>query len=131
MRAGFFISFAVVQIAFVQGSPIASDNSSNEITAVSSKTFAGYKRVILPDGTFKSEKYGFAVGGLFNRSTVGLEGAPPSPTSDKSIEDASFSTVATLLEGPLRDENYIPTDDPKGADLLIVVYWGRTIGSNA
>ncbi len=35
------------------------------------------------------------------------------------------------LRAPLASQKYLPTDEPKTADLLIVVFWGRTIGTNA
>jgi len=107
------------------------ESPSNELTAVSSKVFNGYTRQRLPDGTVRPEQYGFAVGGYIDPSTYGLEGAPPPPTSDDSIDKVRFSTIELAIEKPLSAEGYFPTTEPKNADILIVVFWGRTTGTSA
>lgn len=106
-------------------------DASNEVTAVSSRIFNGYERTRLPDGSFKPESYGFAVGGPIDGTTTGLEKAPPSATSDPSIDTIKFTHIELAIEGPLRAEGYLPTTEPRDADLLIVVFWGRTIGTHA
>jgi len=105
--------------------------SGNEITAVSSRVFNGYRRTTLADGTFRTEKYGFAIGGHLTNHPAGLQGPPPTPTSDPTIDGISFSEIARMIEGPLATQKYVPTSEPKTADLLIVVFWGRTIGTSA
>jgi len=107
------------------------ETPSNELTAVTSQVFNGYTRQHRPDGSIKPEQYGFAVGGYIDPSTYGLESAPPPPTADDSIDKVRFSTIELAIEKPLAAEGYYPTTEPKNADILIVVFWGRTIGTGA
>jgi hypothetical protein len=111
----------------------ASDSStpSSEMTAVSSKVFNGYARAKLADGSYRPERYGFAIGGLLSGSEAGGGSSSLLPTSDTSVDKATFASIEHVIEGPLAAQKYLPTDDPKGADLLILVFWGRTIGTNA
>jgi hypothetical protein len=90
----------------------------------------GYARTRLPDGSFGPESYGFAIGGFLNLSPT-LEFSAAVPTRDGTIDNISFGEIARIVEGPLAAQQYVPTPDPKTADLLIVVYWGRTIGTNS
>jgi hypothetical protein len=129
----FFLLGGWIAIAVALPGAFASDptSPSNEITAVSSKVFNGYKRGTLSDGSFQPEKYGFAVGGELSRISAGLEEPPPPATADSTIDGISFAAIARTIEGPLAAQKYVPTGEPRAADLLIVVFWGRTIGSNA
>jgi len=106
-------------------------SGSQDITAVSSRVYNGYVRKVLPDGSVHPETYGFAIGGELNRSSAGTEGVGSLPTADRSIEGTAFAEISGVIRGPLAGQKYVPTGDPKTADLLIVVYWGRTIGTNA
>jgi hypothetical protein len=103
----------------------------DEITAVSSKVFNGYKRALLADGSFRPERYGFAIGGNFSRIPAGLEQSQPEPTRDDTIDGIRFAAIAQSIEGPLAAQKYMGTGEPGMADLLIVVFWGRSIGSGA
>jgi hypothetical protein len=105
--------------------------SSSEITAVSSRVFNGYRRTTLADGSFRPETYGLAIGGFLSRSPAALEGPAPASTRDGTIDYISFASIARAIEDPLAVQKYVPTGEPKTADLLIVVFWGRTIGTNA
>jgi hypothetical protein len=111
----------------------ASDQNlpSDEITAVSSKVFHGYQRTRRADGSFRPENYGFAIGGFLSRIPTGLDEAPPTNTTDRTIDNISFAAIAQMIEGPLAAQQYVATPEPEKADLLIVVFWGRTIGTDA
>jgi len=124
-----FLCSLVLAVAPLLADPAA--DAGNEITAVSSKVFNGYERSRQSDGSFKPETYGFAVGGPVDDRTVGLETAPPNATSDASIDGIRFTHIELAIEGPLKEEGYLPTTEPKEADLLIVVFWGRTVGTTA
>ena len=104
---------------------------SQDITAVSSRVYNGYVRKLLPDGSASPETYGFAIGGELNKSEAGTEGLGGLPTADRSIDTIAFAEISGVIRGPLAAQKYLPTGDPKTANLLIVVYWGRTIGTNA
>jgi hypothetical protein len=104
---------------------------SDDITAVSSKVHNGYKRTLLADGSFKTETYGFAVGGVVSRRAAALESTSELSASDSTIDGVSFASISRIIQGPLAARRYVPTDDPKRANLLIVVFWGRTVGTNS
>jgi hypothetical protein len=106
-------------------------SASEELTAVSSKVYAGYSRTRLADGSLKPERYGFAIGGFLNSNAPGMEMSAILFTRDDTIDKMAFAPVARMIEGPLAEQKYFPTGDPKLADLLIVVFWGRTIGTSA
>jgi hypothetical protein len=99
---------------FSHPSALAVTDSDN-ITVVSSRVSGAYIRAKLPDGSFQSETYAYAKGGLW---TGGV--------SDASIDHMGFMDVAKTVAVPLANRNYIPTKDAKGTKLLIVLYWGRT-----
>jgi hypothetical protein len=105
--------------------------ASGQITAVSSRVFNGYTRILLPDGSPKPERYGFQIGGVLNTSPRGMEVSTAVATSDATIDAISFSSIEKMIEGPLSMRKYMPDPDPATADLLIVVFWGRTIGTSA
>ena len=96
------------------------------ITAVSSKVFEGYARVRLPDGTPKPETYVFGNGGFM---TVGAAGAEtPGASRDATIDGMDFDSIAKALQAPLAGQNYALTEDPNATNLLIMVFWGTTVG---
>jgi hypothetical protein len=104
---------------------------SSEMTAVSSKVFNGYVRTKLANGSYRPERYGFAIGGMLSGSEAGGGSSSTLPTNDPTVDKATFTAIGRVIEGPLAAQNYLPTDEPKSADLLILVFWGRTIGTNA
>jgi hypothetical protein len=97
------------------GSAPSSDIASDQITAVAAKAAPDYVRVRLKDGTYAPEAYAFGDGGHIG-----------GPMVDASIDPLKFIDVARTISVPLADRNYIPTHDPKGTKLLIMVYWGLT-----
>ena len=46
--------------------------------------------------------------------------------SDKTIDQIKFLDVAKILAAPLARQNYLPAQNPKTTQLLIMVYWGTT-----
>jgi hypothetical protein len=86
--------------------------------AVFAQTYDGYARTQQPDGAFKPETYAFGEGG-----TWGLD--EPAPGKEK----LTFMRVARAAAKPLARAHYLPTPKPDETDLLILVYWGRTLGS--
>jgi hypothetical protein len=103
---------------------------SDDVTAISAKTFNGYARAREPNGMLVPESYGVAVGGLIGKDSVADEQGALTITSDPSFERTTFAEIAGVVEQALATERYVPTADPKNAKLLIVIFWGRTVGTN-
>ncbi len=102
--------------ACVLGRAAAGETNAGElVTVVSSKVEGDYSRARQKDGSLAAEYYAFADGGHWT-GTV----------RDRSIDNLPFLDVAKTIAGPLRNQNYLPTKDPKATKLLIVVYYGRT-----
>jgi hypothetical protein len=78
-----------------------------------------YARVRLPGGSFKAETFAFGEGG-----------ARAGATNDSTIDTLRFIDVARLVAPALAKKNYLPAKDPLQTDLLIMVYWGATVGTN-
>jgi hypothetical protein len=110
---------------------LAEPTPSGEITAISSRVYSGYSRTMLPDGAIRPEHYGLAVGGDVSWLTSGLEESTPPPVNDSTIDKVNFAAISRMIQGPLESQKYIPTSEPRDADLLIVVFWGRSVGSGA
>jgi hypothetical protein len=89
-----------------------------EITAISSVAAAGYSRERLPDGTWKPETFAFGKGG----HVAGQAAGDP-------IDKMSFDDLVKVLAVPLASRNYRQADEPAHANLLIMVYWGTTTGT--
>lgn len=89
--------------------------ASAEEEAVSARSSPDYLRSKEPDGSYSTETYCFAKGGV-----VGGE------VRDKSIDDLKFIDVAKIIATSLRRQNYVTAYDPKKTKLLIIVYWGTT-----
>jgi hypothetical protein len=90
-----------------------------EIIAVSSRAWRGYVRAKLPDGTLAPETYVFAKGGH-------VSGA----MADNTIDKLDFLDIARIVAKPLADRKYVPAFDPEKTNLMIMVYWGTTMGAN-
>jgi hypothetical protein len=97
--------------ALLAGLPLRSE----EIEAIASKTAKDYVRRKLPDGTFQPETYAFGKGDNL--------GARVDPTVDKM----DFMDIARIMSVPLAQKRYLPTQDPKTTNELIMVYWGTTL----
>jgi hypothetical protein len=89
--------------------------SSDGVTAVSSKACSDYARTRLPDGSYQPELYSFGNGGHYG-----------GPIDDPTIDPLKFIDVARVIAVPLADQKYLPARDPAKTKLLIMVYWGIT-----
>jgi hypothetical protein len=94
--------------------------NSDNVTVVAGRAADDYNRTKLPDGSFKPEGYAFAEGGHWN-----------APVHDQSLDSVSFLDVARTVSVPLASQSFVPSHDPNGTKLLIVVYWGRTTTGGA
>jgi hypothetical protein len=121
MAAMFRVLVTVVVVIAIAapGRPATSEKPAEPIvTAVFSNVFNGYQRTRLPDGKFKPETYTFGDGGRRNA------GVP-----DASFDNLPFVRIAQTLTGPLAARGYHQSTDPKNIDLLIMVYYGCTAGT--
>lgn len=107
-----FVSAALAALVF----PL-SVSAASPVVAVYSKTMNGYSRTLLPDNRYKPETYAFADGGWLGGNVT-----------DRSIDNLKFAQVAGVVAASLKRQNYIPTTDPKSANLLIFVSFGTTNG---
>jgi hypothetical protein len=127
-------ALAWLAAAILAGPPVRADNPltlSDETTAVNARTFNGYVRHRQADGSFSPETYGVAVGGLISGAATADEKGFAAATGDPSIDHTTFAEVAGVVEQALTPQHFVPTSEPKDAQLLIVVYWGRTSGTNS
>jgi hypothetical protein len=94
---------------------------SSEIVAVYSSASPDYTRARQPGGSFKPETYAFGKGG-----------AQDSGQKDPTFDQVGFVDVAHLIAPSLASQKYVPCNpkDPRSASLLIMVYWGTTIGTD-
>jgi len=94
---------------------------TGDIITVYSSVNPIYRRDVQPDGSFRRETYAFGEGGYQG-----------SPQKDFTIDGLSFMDVAHIIAQPLALQNYLPCDpkDPNHTDLLIMVYWGTTTGTD-
>ena len=110
----FLFCFACLTAAFT-----ARAEDYGDITAISSLANDDYVRTKLPNGSYAPESYAFGEGGLWN----GRMGDP-------SIDNLRFIEIARTIAGPLASRSYVPARDPNTTKLLIMVYWGTTIGTD-
>jgi hypothetical protein len=96
------------------------------ITAVSSRVFEGYVRPRLPDGSAKPETYAFGNGGFITAGAAGAE--TPGAQRDLSIDEMNFDSIAHAMEAPLSGQGYLQGKDIDSTNLLVMVYWGTTVG---
>jgi hypothetical protein len=106
-------------------------SGSDEITAVSSKVYNGYVRTRLAGGAFRPESFVFGNGGFLTDGLAGLRGSSAVFTRDDTIDEMTFPAVARMIKGPLEGQGYVLAGDPGATSLFIMVFWGRTIGTNA
>jgi hypothetical protein len=97
-------------------------SGSETLTAVSAKDFNGYARDQLEDGSYAPETYAFGDGGSVTPELIIVR--------DPTIDDVGFKSIAHKIAGPLARQNYITGRDPSSTKLLIMVFWGRTLGSS-
>ena len=91
------------------------DTETDLVAAVSARVSDDYVRKSQADGRPQDEFYAFGEGGHWTGAS-----------KDASIDGLRFIDVARTIAGPLSDQNYLPTRDPKATKLLILVYWGKT-----
>jgi hypothetical protein len=103
--------------------PFGTFSSSEKLTAVYSTAHNGYVRVLQADGAYQPETFAFGNGGVLEPG-IGDQYYRIDPT----IDNLSFDAIARMLAAPLASQSYVAARDPKSTNLLIVVYWGTTIG---
>jgi hypothetical protein len=99
--------------------PVALFGGDEGIVAVYSAVSPAYTRTTLPNGSFKSETYAFGEGGSWGGSL-----------NDFTIDKLRFLDITRLIAPTLAGKNYLSGKDPRQTDLLIMVYWGTTSGTN-
>ncbi len=95
--------------------PAGPDLRGDEVEAIASKTAKDYVRKKLPDGTLQPETYAFAKGDSLGARV------------DATVDKLDFMDIARTLAVPLAQKRYVPTQDPKTTNELIMVYWGTTL----
>jgi len=113
------VLFALTVSALFFGVAPCVFGDDSEIVAVYSAVSPAYKRTVLPGGSFKPETITFGEGG----ATAG-------EANDPTIDKIRFLDVARLISPSLAKRSFIPEKDPRKIDLLVMVYWGTTIGTN-
>lgn len=91
---------------------------SYESVMVYSENFNGYKRHRLPTGAIQPETFAFGEGECFATFVANNES-----------NDLSFVRVVGTLAKPLAERGYLAAPDANHADLLILVSWGVTEGT--
>jgi hypothetical protein len=127
IRAGalFAAAFAATASLQLRAGIFDAISGSEQLTAVSSSLHNGYVRTKLPDGSYKPETFAMGEGGLLDTAY-----GDQFVTVDPTIDDVSFNSIVGMLAGPLARQNYISVRDPNATKLLIMVSWGRTLGSH-
>ncbi|MEO7702972.1 MAG: hypothetical protein ABIZ04_27375 [Opitutus sp.] len=94
---------------------------SDDVVAVYASVSPAYVRTKLVDGTYKPESFAFGEGGRFGGTK-----------SDATIDGVRFLDVAQAIAPALAGQGYVPCDPkkPRETNLLIMVYWGTTIGTD-
>jgi hypothetical protein len=120
-RALILLGFAASAAAPAWAGAFSLVSGSETLTAVSAKDFNGYARNQLEDGTYAPETYAFGNGGSVTPELIIVR--------DPTIDDVGFKSIAHKIAGPLARQNYVTGRDPGSTKLLIMVFWGRTLGS--
>jgi hypothetical protein len=131
-----FASLSLAALSCSAG-PFSLVSGSEQVTAVSSKVFNGYSRTRLPDGSLRAETYAFGDGGLVSAFTIDADtagigangGAAGGVLNDETMDKLTFDDIAKTISGSLAAQGYVPTPNPDSTNLLIMVYWGMTVGS--
>jgi hypothetical protein len=111
--------FALVFSAMLLTPAAAGFGDDAGVVAVYSSVSPAYTRTALPGGSFKPEIYAFGEGGAWGGSL-----------NDFTIDKLRFLDIAHVISPTLARQNYLPGRDPRQTDLLIMVYWGTTSGTN-
>jgi hypothetical protein len=113
-------ALAAALCAAIPLSPVARAAEGDEvIVSVASRAWRGYVRTKLPDGTFEPETFAFGNGGKMTGAIV-----------DDTLDKLSFMQIASLVAKPLAERRYLPATDAAKTNLLIMIYWGVTTGTN-
>jgi hypothetical protein len=125
LRIWFLASVSLIAAPLSKAGIFDAVSGREKLTAVSSSAHNGYVRVRLADGSFKPETFAIGDGGAldsgFNREFG---------TADPTIDNVGFPEIAQMLAEPLASQKYVSTRDPNDTKLLVMVFWGRTIGGN-
>jgi hypothetical protein len=135
-KAFALLSWAMTALPALAG-PFSLISGSEQMVAVSSKVFNGYARGHLPDGSLKPETYAFGNGGRLGEENGGADvtgasargGDAGGVVRDDTLDVVTFNELASTVAGPLSSQKYLPTPSADSTDLLIMVFWGRTMGS--
>ena len=87
-----------------------------DFVVVNATASPAYTQQKFANGVPKPESYVFLEGKYFSGTT-----------HDGSISHMGIMDIAKVLAPNLAKQNYIPTKDTKGADLVLVVNWGTTV----
>ena len=114
------ILVALVALAVSVG-PALRAGESEDVIAVYSSISPAYVRTKLATGGYKPETFAFGEGGK-------LSGTKDDPTIDR----VGFLDIAQMIAPALAAQSYLPCNPkkPSETDLLIMVYWGATIGTD-
>jgi hypothetical protein len=88
---------------------------AEQVEAIFSKTSNGYKRTLLPDGSFRPETYRFAKGEFWGGEIA-----------DPSMDYLTIDDIARVVAPALAKQNYNAAPPADASDLLIVINWGTT-----
>ncbi len=105
------LSCLILSASWASGAP--------ETIAVSSATYNHYTRTRLPDGRFKPEFFILGEGGSRSRPVAGPGG-----------ESLTLEKIVPVVAAPLAKANYLPVPEGEDPELLILVFWGTTVGSS-
>ena len=106
-------------------------SESETITAVSGKVFNGYSRPKQADGSFKPETYAFGNGGFVATRLGALHDATvPTFMRDDTVDAMTFEQVAATVKASLSAQRFSQSHDPEQTNLLIMVFWGLTVGGS-
>ena len=94
----------------------AARTSADQHVAVTAFARTDYTQRKYENGQPRVETYVFMQGRYFDGRT-----------RDRSIEQMTFRQLVESLAPALARQQYLPTMDPKAADLLLVVHWGTTV----
>ncbi len=91
-----------------------------DVTAIYAATANDYQRVRGADGRFAAETYAFADGGRIDGTYA-----------DDSLGTLTFPNVARTVAGALASQNYVPARRAAETKLMVVLFWGATMGADA
>jgi len=110
----------MIGCVFVLSSSVNGEETG-DIIAVFSSVSPDYVRPVLADGSFKPESYAFGEGGNLG-----------GPQRDFTIDGLRFIDIVRAIAPSLASQSYLPRrpNDENTPDLLIMVYWGTTTGTD-